>query len=253
MSESFTKLFSSITRSTIWDEDNDTRIVWITLLALSDQHGYVGGSVPGLAHDARISVDGTKRALDILASPDTESRTKDHAGRRIEVVDRGWLIINYKKFRDLRDDEVRRAYERTRKRQQRNRTRSPGDVPDSPAMSRDVPPCLPQSAQAEAEAEIDLASTRTEILTERVSKVRKDQDHRASREMRSQKLPKTPDANPRLLHKLACEVIQKQPNAPLSEWVASLKDIVAGKLEYHGADIHQAITAAEHHLARRTA
>lgn len=162
MAESFTKLFSSLTRSTIWDEDNETRIIWITLLALADQHGYVGGSVPGLAHEARLTVGATQKALDKLAAPDKDSRTKDHQGRRIEFVDRGWFIINYRKFRDLRDDDVRRAYERTRKRQQRQRNKQavtvelPTTVRDMSPMSHDVPAGPAMSAQAEAErAEAD--------------------------------------------------------------------------------------------------
>lgn len=35
------KLFGSIVASTIWREDDKTRLVWITLLALSDRDGFV--------------------------------------------------------------------------------------------------------------------------------------------------------------------------------------------------------------------
>ena len=43
---SYTKLFSSIITSTIWMEDDKTRILWITLLAMADQHGEVYSSIP---------------------------------------------------------------------------------------------------------------------------------------------------------------------------------------------------------------
>ena len=45
---SYTKLFSEIVTSTIWSEDDKTRILWITMLATSDQHGEVMAKLAGL-------------------------------------------------------------------------------------------------------------------------------------------------------------------------------------------------------------
>lgn len=148
MSETYTKLFSSILRSTIWSEDNDTRLVWITMLALADRDGYVGASLPGLAHEARVSLEATEAALAMFLAPDEYSRSQEHEGRRIEVSDRGWTLLNYDRFRDMRDEEARKEYERNRKREQRARDR----VPDSPAIVPDVPQSPALSAQAEAAA-----------------------------------------------------------------------------------------------------
>lgn len=155
MSDTFTKLFSSITDSTIWVEDNETRIVWITMLAMADQTGYVGASVPGLAARARISVEATRAALVKFMSPDPDSRSKEHDGRRVEEVDRGWVLLNYEHFREMRDEGVRREYDRMRKRRQRKRPTLSQSVPACPKLSPNVTQCLPASAQAEAEAEAD--------------------------------------------------------------------------------------------------
>ena len=57
MSETFSKLFQSILSSTIWCEDHPTRVVWITMLAMADRHGYVGASIPGIAGMARVTVE----------------------------------------------------------------------------------------------------------------------------------------------------------------------------------------------------
>ena len=95
----WTKLEKTILQSSIWDEPNHVRIVWITLLALQDKDGYVGASVPGIAHEARVSVDEAKHAIETLEAPDPWSRDPDNEGRRIEKVDRGWLILNSKKIR----------------------------------------------------------------------------------------------------------------------------------------------------------
>lgn len=106
----YTPLFSSIVASTIWRESKETKIVWITMLAMSDCRGVVEGSIPGLADLAKVTIDECKSALFVLMSPDEYSRTKEHDGRRIEECDGGWLILNHAKFREKSRD--RTAYMR---------------------------------------------------------------------------------------------------------------------------------------------
>ena len=117
----FTKLFSSITESTIWCEPSDTRIVWITMLAMADRKGRVFGSVPGLANRSQVPVQAVRDALQSFLSPDIDSRTKDHEGRRIEPLKdgAGWLLLNHAKYRQIRDDEERRAYKTEKQREYR--------------------------------------------------------------------------------------------------------------------------------------
>ncbi len=121
MAENFTKLFGSITASTVWMEDSDTRIVWVTMLAMADHDGYVGASIPGLASIARVPIEKVVAALEKFKAPDPYSRSKEHDGRRIEEFDRGWVLLNYGRFRELRAEAERR--ERDRVRQQRKRER----------------------------------------------------------------------------------------------------------------------------------
>ena len=115
----FTKLFSSITESTVWMESNETRLVWITMLAMADKHGRVFGSVPGLAHRARVPVESADIALATFMEPDPRSRTKEHEGRRIEEIDGGWRLLNHGKYRAIRDEEDRREYLRVKKAESR--------------------------------------------------------------------------------------------------------------------------------------
>lgn len=96
----FTKLFSSITTSSLWCQDHVVLRVWIAMLAGCDSNGVVEGSIPGLAHLCMITPDEMVRVLGILSAPDEFSRTKDHEGRRIQVVDGGWQILNYKSYRE---------------------------------------------------------------------------------------------------------------------------------------------------------
>lgn len=112
MAYTYTKLFSSITASTIWCEPERTRLVWITMLAMADRLGRIEASVPGLAHIARVPEMDCRIALDTLLAPDRNSRTADHEGRRIEAIDGGWRLLNYAKFREIRDDESIRESKR---------------------------------------------------------------------------------------------------------------------------------------------
>lgn len=110
MHRGFTKLFNTIVTSTIWQEDDKTRIVWITMLAISDADGIVSASIPGLASVSNVSVEAAEKAIKNLESPDKYSRTKDFEGRRIEAVDGGWRILNYVKYRRMLTEEERREY-----------------------------------------------------------------------------------------------------------------------------------------------
>lgn len=118
----YTKLFNSIVTSTIWTEDDKTRIVWITMLALSDQNGEVHSSIPGLARLSAIPIPDVERALEKFLSPDPYSRTPDNDGRRIAKIDGGWELLNHAKYRKMasKEDSKAASAERVRRHRQRN-------------------------------------------------------------------------------------------------------------------------------------
>jgi hypothetical protein len=120
VNDGFTKLFSSILTSSIWSEDDKTRILWITILALTDQDGYCAASIPGLANMARLSMEDTQRALAKLESPDAFSRTASNEGRRLQKIDGGWLVLNHGMYRDRERVERRREYMRELMAKKRN-------------------------------------------------------------------------------------------------------------------------------------
>src|SRR5574341_691312 len=142
MSMTFTKLFSSITESTIWSEPDHTRLVWITMLAMADKAGRVWGSVPGLANRARVSIDKCEVALECLMGPDRYSRTKDHDGRRIEEIDGGWKLLNHAKYRAIRDEEAVKESKRRYINERRAKERESKDVEESRTP---VEPCRPNA------------------------------------------------------------------------------------------------------------
>lgn len=155
---SFTKLSESIVASTVWGYDSDTRVVWVTMLAIADATGVVRASVPGLARLAVVSVEAARKALDIFLSPDPDSRDKSNEGRRIEVIDGGWLILNYLKYRNYRDDDARRLHNREYQKKSRATPRTSASV--STRQHSSAPVSSGQqgqrlSAQEEADAEAD--------------------------------------------------------------------------------------------------
>ena len=132
---SFTKLFSSITESTVWLTPASTRIVWITMLAMADRFGRVYGSVPGLAHRARVSVEECKEALRTFEEPDTESRTKEFEGRRILSFEGGWELLNHAKYRAIQNDEAIRESKRKYMQRIREEWKSSSTVENLPLVS----------------------------------------------------------------------------------------------------------------------
>ncbi len=146
----YTKLFSTIVNSTIWNEPDSVRLVWITMLATADKNGIVEASIPGLAHISRVSLKDCEKALEILLAPDPYSRTPEFDGRRIEKVDGGWFLLNHPKYRAKMSADERREYYRINKQQQRKKAK---DVLECPQMSQDVSDMSTVSTHSEAEAD----------------------------------------------------------------------------------------------------
>jgi|SRR5579863_2450038 len=115
----YTKLFASIVASTIWREDDKTRLVWITMLAMKNERHMVEASIPGLADLARVTLPECEMALAKLQSSDKYSRNQDHGGKRIEVVNGGWLILNGEFYRRQMSLEDRREYQKLYQRKYR--------------------------------------------------------------------------------------------------------------------------------------
>ena len=128
---SYTKLFHRIITSSIWDEPNSTRIVWITMLAMANQDGYVGSTVKSLALLSRTTEEECRTALGVFQKPDGESRSKEHDGRRVEQVEGGWMILNHEKYRNSISDDPVTAKTRERVRRFREAKKAETVVPGS--------------------------------------------------------------------------------------------------------------------------
>ena len=163
---SYTKLFQSIVTSSIWTQDDHTRIVWITMLALANQHGEVQASIPGLARVSGVSVEAAEKAINHFLSPDAYSRTKDDDGRRIEAIDGGWALLNHAKYRAMASKEESKEASAVRQRRFRERAERNGSngsvTPSNACVTPSNATVTPRRDIAEAEAEAEAEETRKE-------------------------------------------------------------------------------------------
>jgi len=132
----FTKLVPEIVQSSIWNEPSDVRIVWITLLAIKDENGYVRGNDQTIARLANVPLESAQQALQRFQAPDPSSNTPDREGRRIEPIPGGWFVINHSIYRAKTYNE----YEAERKKKYRASHADmsgtcPGHVPDCSASA----------------------------------------------------------------------------------------------------------------------
>lgn len=95
----FVKLDSGILDSTLWLSDSETRVVFITMLAMARSDGLVRATAPGIARRANLSLTTVRSAIEELEAPDPDSRSLNDEGRRVRRVDGGFQVINYTKYR----------------------------------------------------------------------------------------------------------------------------------------------------------
>jgi hypothetical protein len=151
----FTKLFQSILDSTIWQEPSETKVLWITMLAMADRNGEVQASIPGLARRAGVTMQQCETALQCLLSPDKYSRTPAHDGRRISAVDGGWQLLNHAKYRALLSAEERREYNRKKQAEYRANKAVSASVIDTSMTVNDSQSQSAMCTHSEGEGEGD--------------------------------------------------------------------------------------------------
>lgn len=132
----FTKLVPEIVQSSIWNESSDVRIVWITLLAIKDEHGFVRGNAQTIARIANVTLKAANTALARFQEPDPSSNTPDNEGRRIAPIPGGWCVLNHSLYRGKTYNE----YEAERKKKYRDEKQAvsetcPGHVPSVSASA----------------------------------------------------------------------------------------------------------------------
>jgi hypothetical protein len=160
----FVILDAEILSSSVWSEAAHVRLVWITLLILCDTEGYVGAAMPGIARAAGVSLPEAEDAMARLQQPDPHSRTKACEGRRLEIADRGFRVLNFMEHLDRLSAERKKARDRVRRFRLKKKvsgnvtetlqtSQGTGTSEQGPVTSTEVrkeePPALPPADRAE--------------------------------------------------------------------------------------------------------
>jgi len=103
-SGSFAKIYGDmLAGSSLMEASVYARWLFVYLLACSDKEGrYHAQTVGTLGRHANIPAEYIEQAVKELEEPDSNSRTPEHEGRRIEKIPGGWRVLNYEKYRDYR-------------------------------------------------------------------------------------------------------------------------------------------------------
>lgn len=117
----YAKLMERITESSLMEEEVMVRYVFMMMLAIADPEGYVIGTDVAIARRLNVAAKDLSKALERLKEPDPDSNSEEHEGRRIigSDVERGYLVVNYCKYRDMKDEGGRREYMKNYMRQRR--------------------------------------------------------------------------------------------------------------------------------------
>ncbi len=102
MTKGWTKLDSGIVDSTLWAENHATIRVWIALLAKCDAGGFARVAIPAMARLCYMEIDEFEEIIAKLCAPDPYSRCQDEEGRRVALVEGGFVVLSYERYRDMK-------------------------------------------------------------------------------------------------------------------------------------------------------
>lgn len=123
MGNNFSLLWGKILDSSLWVlESKETRLVWVTMLAMKDVDGVVHASIVGLADRAKVTLEECQAALKVLESPDKNDTSGVENGVRIRKIPGGWQIVNNDLYRF--STEAKREVWRAMKAEQRAKEES---------------------------------------------------------------------------------------------------------------------------------
>lgn len=155
----YCKVLASLYQGTLRGRPNEI-LVFINLLAHADCSGTVDKHFKAIADETGLGVEEVKAAVQVLESPDPESRSPEQGGARLIRLDEhrvwGWQIVNYVKYRAIRNTEDRREQNRLAQARFRQQSKPPSARVSQPQPpSAELSPGHVQSAHAEAEAEAE--------------------------------------------------------------------------------------------------
>lgn len=150
------KLFETMYTGTLYGHWQAI-VTFQQMIVLADADGIVDMTPQAICAHTSIPLEIIEAGLKKLAESDQFSRTPGEEGRRIVCIDEhrpwGWQIVNYLKYKNLKDSDEVRAQNRIRA--QRFRDKRNG----SNAASREVTPANTKSRHTDTDIDIDTRNT----------------------------------------------------------------------------------------------
>lgn len=123
----YAKLFASLYQGTLRGK-SDEILVFTNLLAHCSKEGAVDKHFRAIAEETGLPIERVKTAIEVLESPDPESRSPEEDGARIVRMDEhrvwGWRVVNYGKYRSIRSEDDRAEQNRIAQQKWRDRNKS---------------------------------------------------------------------------------------------------------------------------------
>lgn len=123
----YAKIFTQIFDSSI-AEHYKVRHVFEDLLKLADSEGRVDMTMEAIQRRTNVPMEEVRAGIEALMGKDAKSRSSSHDGKRLIPIDPrrgwGWIIVNYKAYRSIQDEEARRVYNREAKRRSRDKAKA---------------------------------------------------------------------------------------------------------------------------------
>lgn len=143
-----------IVDSSLWGEPDYVCKIFITMLALKDSDDVCRMNAYQLAQRSRKDETEVLDALRILSSPDTRRvEPQPNDGRRIKLVEDGYLILNGEKYREMVRDEMKKARWRRAKANQRRKQMEKEDAAIAAQFAGKNPPQPPKGYEEEPPTE----------------------------------------------------------------------------------------------------
>jgi hypothetical protein len=152
----YTPVFGTIFSGTLFGQYPDTA-AWLFLLALADKNGHVDMTPQYIAGVTGMPLDDLRACLQRFTEPDPASRSQEHEGRRLMLLDTarpwGWQIVNFHKYREkarlaaknARDVEAGKEAERKRTERERDSAGVRRESSTDDDVRRSPPPSTSQT------------------------------------------------------------------------------------------------------------
>lgn len=144
MPQMYARVFIQILDSSLAD-DWQVRHVFEDLLKLCNIDGVVDMTLQAIARRTNVPLEIVTKGIEVLESPDPNSRDQEHQGRRIIRLDDhrdwGWRVLNWHKYEAIRVQNDMRAFNSARMANYRaKKSGSPAPPPQTPPPKTQTQP-----------------------------------------------------------------------------------------------------------------